>query len=497
MSLIFEKSLEFRESSFEKSAAISLMSTDVDEIAFCLEELNECWSRAIELAIGIALLSLQIGWVSVVPLFVVASRCFLRLDSILTCLVSSVGSSIITRHIGDRQIKWSKATQQRIGKTSAVLNEIKSVKLMGLGERVSELLQEERVKETKCMEKKNWLMVWVNVVGKDSGFSNHASLSALGNTPFVFAPAATFSLYALQIYITGSNSLDTNKAFTSLALISLVAYPASRLLSAIPNTAASLGCFDRIHEFLTNPAFIGEPDACQNGDPDAENYSDASPSNEAYIIEIQHAAISVPQRDSPILEDVSFALEYGMVVGVTGPVGSGKSSLLKLILGEILSTKGEVQVKPRTIGYCSQTPWITHGTIKDVITGYTTAYDALWYELVLEACALKTDLALLPAGEETIIGSRGIKLSGGQKQRIALARALYARPQLFILDDIFSSLDPKTQSAIWARLFGDGGLFKRLGATVLIVTNSSEPSWRPNRHKLSTNDSRNTSLGCG
>jgi ATP-binding cassette, subfamily C (CFTR/MRP), member 1 len=74
VSLIYEKSLEFREGSFEKSAVISLMSTDVDEIAFCLEELNECWSRAIELVIGVALLSMQIGWVAVVPLFVVGSE---------------------------------------------------------------------------------------------------------------------------------------------------------------------------------------------------------------------------------------------------------------------------------------------------------------------------------------------------------------------------------------------------------------------------------------
>jgi hypothetical protein len=74
VSLIYEKSLEFREGSFQKAAAISLMSTDVDEIAFCLEELNECWSRAIELVVGIVLLSLQVGWISVVPLLVVGGE---------------------------------------------------------------------------------------------------------------------------------------------------------------------------------------------------------------------------------------------------------------------------------------------------------------------------------------------------------------------------------------------------------------------------------------
>jgi ATP-binding cassette, subfamily C (CFTR/MRP), member 1 len=315
----------------------------------------------------------------------------------------------------------------------------------------------------------------------------------------MFAPAATFSLYALQIYITGSNSLDTNKAFTSLALISLVAYPASRLLSAVPNTAASLGCFDRIQEFLvTDEASLDLLDApLQNGNMAADSYRDEDQIDETFIVDVRHADISMSEGSSPVLIDINVSLHYGMVVGVTGPVGSGKTSLLKLILGEALCTKGEVLVQSQTIAYCSQTPWITQGTIKEVITGDATDYDALWYEMAIDTCSLKTDLALLSTGDETVIGSRGIKLSGGQKQRIALARALYARPQLFILDDIFSSLDPETQSTIWARLFGDGGLFKKLGATVLVVTHSSKFHHLTEWRKEIANIFRAIAIDCG
>jgi ABC-type multidrug transport system fused ATPase/permease subunit len=313
----------------------------------------------------------------------------------------------------------------------------------------------------------------------------------------MFAPAATFSLYALQSYITGANSFDTNKAFTSLALINLVAYPASRLLSAVPNTAASLGCFDRIQEFLlTNETSTDQPDTLLQNGRTEYSYRDAVPRNESFIVDVRHADLCVLEDRPPILCDINISLNFGTMVGITGPVGSGKTSLIKLILGEALCAKGEVLVQSRTIGYCAQTPWITHGTIREVITGYETDYDALWYEMVLEACSLKVDMALLSEGENTIIGSRGIKLSGGQRHRIALARALYARPQLFILDDTFSSLDPKTQSTIWGRLFGDGGLIKRLGATVLVATHSSEPivhRWRKlqltlqdNYYRLST-----------
>lgn len=97
-----------------------------------------------------------------------------------------------------------------------------------------------------------------------------------------------------------------------------------------------------------------------------------------------------------------------------------------------------------------------------------------WYNIVLDAAALTYDLSNFPKGDLTMIGSRGITLSGGQKHRVALARALYSKCEIFILDDILSALDKKTESVIAEKLFGADGLFQRISATVIMVTHSSE-----------------------
>jgi ATP-binding cassette, subfamily C (CFTR/MRP), member 1 len=99
-------------------------------------------------------------------------------------------------------------------------------------------------------------------------------------------------------------------------------------------------------------------------------------------------------------------------------------------------------------------------------------YDSEWYETVIEACGLQQDLAILPDGDETVVGSKGITLSGGQKQRLALARVLYAKEDIVILDDIFSGLDADTEDHIFSKLFSADGLFRKLATTVIFATHA-------------------------
>ena len=100
--------------------------------------------------------------------------------------------------------------------------------------------------------------------------------------------------------------------------------------------------------------------------------------------------------------------------------------------------------------------------------------DVDWYNAVLKACALDEDVAHLKEGDETLVGSKGVNLSGGQKQRVALARALYAKNELMVFDDIFSALDEMTERKVFAGVFGDHGLARKIGATVLLATHSGE-----------------------
>ncbi|KAF2670819.1 putative multidrug resistance protein [Microthyrium microscopicum] len=462
VSLIYDHSMQLPQADIENAAAISLMSNDVDHISECLEELNEVWARSIELFVGVPLLVQQLGWVAFVPFLVV--------------IISSYGSSIVTRLIGTRRAEWAAATESRISKTKSVLGEIKGIKMMGLDDKVISLLQDERIYETKKQERFCWIMVWVNVVA---------------NIPSAMAPAATFAVYMLQSWIRGSGSLDTVRAFTSLALIHLVAYPAARLLSAAPRVAASLGSLDRIQSFLLKPKMpsLRNEDFGPYRDNEDDHINDTPLPNghgisgseqtasrsSRFAIAAKHVDVSLPSGQN-LLKGLNLSIKEGSLLCVTGPVGSGKSTLLKALLGEIECTQGFIDRSPsvNSIAYCAQNPWIPRGTVKEIVCGCFSGtkepVDEEWYLTVLEACSLSQDILSFPLADATVVGSRGGKLSGGQKQRIALARALYQRSRLFLLDNTFSSLDAETQKEVSGSLFGRNGLFKRINATVVIVT---------------------------
>jgi len=161
--------------------------------------------------------------------------------------------------------------------------------------------------------------------------------------------------------------------------------------------------------------------------------------------------------------------------------------LLKGLLGETPSSQGFVYSSFPSTAYADQTPWIQNGTIKQNILGIST-FDEPWYQQVIRACALEHDIALMPKGHgksstsesfqrylldvATPVGSGGISLSGGQKQRLALARSVYAKKELVVLDDVFSGLDAETEEQIFNRLLGKQGLFRQMEVTVLLVTHA-------------------------
>jgi ATP-binding cassette subfamily C (CFTR/MRP) protein 1 len=167
---------------------------------------------------------------------------------------------------------------------------------------------------------------------------------------------------------------------------------------------------------------------------------------------------------------------------VAGPVGCGKTTLLKVLLGETNLKSGSISVSTTRIGYCSTKPWLRNETIKNNILS-SNAWDEAWYKSILRICSLNQDLLQMPNQDETLVGSRGVVLSGGQKHRIALARALYARCPLLLLDDPFSSLDRKTRRRISSKLFDVDGFIRKHGITVVFVSHESEFSFPQTRFK--------------
>lgn len=132
-----------------------------------------------------------------------------------------------------------------------------------------------------------------------------------------------------------------------------------------------------------------------------------------------------------VLSDIKFGASKGGLIGICGHVGSGKSSLLLAALGQLKMTNGHI-LREGSCAYVSQQAWIVNATFKENIL-FGNQFDAKRYYQALTVCSLKEDLNMLPGGDETEIGERGVNLSGGQKQRVALARALYANRYFFVV----------------------------------------------------------------
>lgn len=169
------------------------------------------------------------------------------------------------------------------------------------------------------------------------------------------------------------------------------------------------------------------------------------------------------------LKDINLKFPVSELSLITGKTGSGKSLLLNAIIGEVELLDGRIEAPSVAEGcpvaFVSQTPWLQNTTIKKNIL-FGSLFEKERYEKVVEACALQTDLAALPKGDETQIGLRGVKVSGGQRARLAFARALYSKSQLLVLDDIFSALDSHVSKEIFNALTGELGQ----GRTRILVT---------------------------
>mmetsp|Transcript_11549 Transcript_11549/g.40382 ORF Transcript_11549/g.40382 Transcript_11549/m.40382 type:complete len:1626 (-) Transcript_11549:176-5053(-) len=167
----------------------------------------------------------------------------------------------------------------------------------------------------------------------------------------------------------------------------------------------------------------------------------------------------------PAIRNMTFKVGAGELVAVVGPVGVGKSALCSAILGELHREEGRVATRG-TVAYVAQTAWILNATVKHNIL-FGSPYDRRRYRRTVRACQLEADLRVLPNGDETEIGERGINLSGGQKQRIALARAMYADTDIYIFDDPLSALDAEVGNAVFTQVITG----KLRDKTRLFVTN--------------------------
>lgn len=225
-----------------------------------------------------------------------------------------------------------------------------------------------------------------------------------------------------------TDHLATASIFNTLTVIAIISVPLARALVNIPAFVAALVCLTRIQEFLLleNSVNAANDKRPENKPPTRDRKGKAPERRTRQLrlaVELDNVSITLPGKDAPLLRNISLEVPQGRVAMIYGPVGCGKSSLLKAILGELEITGGFAGVDRRKVAYCDQTPWLQNQSIRDNIVSQNE-HNPMRYKAVLHACALEEDIAQLPAGDATLVGSSGNALSGGQRQRVVSRQEL-------------------------------------------------------------------------
>jgi ABC-type multidrug transport system fused ATPase/permease subunit len=400
------------------------MSSDVERICQAILPIHSVWSSPLEIGLAIWLLQKEVGFGLFGPL-------------VITALAVS-GPFFISVAMGKAQKAWIEKIQTRIDATAKMLQSMKGVKMLGLSTKISSIVHQLRVDEIATSLKMRKLFV---------------VMIAFGNMSDIFAPAAAFAIYVIVATVNGQ-TLDVASAFTALSLIALLVAPIRAIVFAIPPLLAAVGCFDRIEKFLSSPTkkdhrmLVSSAGPVPSGMSKADAFMLSTPVNSDIELQeitvassatsskssvrVRNLKLSWSEEATPVIDDVSLEFQQGQLTMIVGPVGCGKSSLLKGILGEVPSTKGLVYIDQAHAAFVDQSSWIQNTSIRNNIIGVSD-FEAEWYAKVVHACSLDTDIETLPEGDSTKVGSAGTALSGGQKLRI-VCNFLHLNIYLLILD---------------------------------------------------------------
>ncbi|XP_033224446.1 multidrug resistance-associated protein 1 isoform X4 [Belonocnema kinseyi] len=422
---IYRKALRVSNSARKESTVgeiVNLMSVDAQRFMDVTAYVNMIWSAPLQIALALYFL-----WGILGPSV---------LSGLAVMIILIPVNALIAGKVRHLQIKQMKNKDERVKLMNEVLSGIKVLKLYAWEPSFEEQILKIRNKEIKVL--------------KEAAYLNAGTSFIWSCAPFLVSLVS----FATFVLIDEKNVLDSSTAFVSLTLFNILRFPLSMLPMMISNVVQASVSVKRINKFMNSEEL--DPDNVQH-DP-----------NEPYplVIEKGSFAWDSEQNDKPVLRNINLKIQEGQLVAIVGTVGSGKSSLISAFLGEMEKLNGRVNTKG-SIAYVSQQAWIQNATLQDNIL-FGKPLDKAIYNRVIEACALGPDLKMLPAGDQTEIGEKGINLSGGQKQRVSLARAVYNNADIYFLDDPLSAVDAHVGKHIFENLVGTQGLMSK--KTRVLVT---------------------------
>ncbi|CAK6969621.1 multidrug resistance-associated protein 1 [Scomber scombrus] len=393
---------------------VNLMSVDAQRFMDLITYINMIWSAPLQVVLALYFL-----WQNLGPSVLAGVAVMVLMVPI---------NAVIAMKTKTYQVAQMKSKDNRIKLMNEMLNGIKVLKLYAWELAFKDKVSEIRESELRVLKKAAYL-------GAVSTFTWVCA-------PFLVA-LSTFTVYVLS---DEENVLDAEKAFVSLALFNILRFPLNMLPMVISSMVQASVSLKRLRVFLSHEEL--QEDSVDH------NIVAGSP----HSISIVEGVFSWSRSESPTLKRLNVCIPEGSLVAVVGHVGSGKSSLLSALLGEMDKLEGAVAVKG-SVAYVPQQAWIQNSTLKDNIMFGQERMET-WYQRVVEACALQPDLEILPAGDETEIGEKGVNLSGGQKQRVSLARAVYCDRAVYLLDDPLSAVDAHVGKHIFDQVIGPQGLLK-------------------------------------
>lgn len=388
---------------------VNYMSVDVQLLQDVIVQVHNLWLLPIQITIALTILYSVVGW------------------SMLAGLITMVAIVCLSTWSGKRQRMFQglimKAKDVRMKATSEALNNMKVIKLQAWESHFRNQIEKLRGLEYL------WIVRFMYQVAS--------------TTVFVWCAPTIVSVvtFACCVLLEGVE-LTPGQVFTAVATFRVVQEPIRNFPQTLISVSQALVSLGRLEKFMRSEEL----------DTNAVDRKSIE-GDEDLAISARSASFSWTEPDSSheqstsILADINLEVKKGALVAVVGTVGSGKSSLLACLLGEMPKLHGKVCVSG-SVAYVPQSSWIQSGTIEENIL-FGQPMDRKRYNETLRICALERDIEIFEDGDKTEIGERGINLSGGQKQRVQLARAVYQDCDIYLLDDIFSAVDAHTGSAIF------------------------------------------------
>ncbi|XP_069998353.1 multidrug resistance-associated protein 1 isoform X3 [Penaeus vannamei] len=426
ISAVYRKALKISSSARKESTVgeiVNLMSVDAQRFMDLTTYVNMLWSAPMQIALALYFL-----WDLLGPSV---------LSGLAVMIILIPVNGFMANRTKQLQIKQMKNKDQRVKLMNEILNGIKVLKLYAWEPSFEDQVLAVRGKEIKILKQTAYLTAGTSFIWSC--------------TPFLVS-LATFATF---VNLSPDNILDAKKAFVSLTLFNLLRFPLSMLPMLISSLVQASVSLKRMNKFMNADEL----------DPNCVT----TENTESFPVVMENGTFAWGHDEEDgqlVLKGINLRVTEGSLVAVVGTVGAGKSSLLSAILGEMEKHSGRINVKGQ-IAYASQQAWIQNATLEANIT-FGQSHEPNWYASCIQACALQPDLDILPGGDQTEIGEKGINLSGGQKQRVSLARAVYADADIYLLDDPLSAVDSHVGKHIFENVIGPQGLLKK--KTRILVT---------------------------